>query len=190
MRAWNNSWSFVSSSFVNLASFDPKVGAMRKSFSVFVLLSLCFLSASSQSPPQQTPPQNEQFQALQAHFDRVINERFNRLFAGLENVPQWEPRKERTRQALEKMLWHNRSIPSGPPQARLVRREERSEYTIEILILETAPGLYLTANLYLPRRRRETLSGNSVSMRPLEQKRLRSSWRMVCRARHRRPCYG
>ena len=100
MRAWNNSWSFVSSSLVNLASFDPKVGAMRKIFSVFVLLSLCFLSASSQSPPQQSPPQNEQFQALQAHFDRVISERFNRLFAGLESVRQWEPRKERTRQAL------------------------------------------------------------------------------------------
>lgn len=120
---------------------------MRKSFSVFVLLSLCFLSASSQSPPQ-----NEQFQALQAHFERVINERFNRLFAGLESVQQWEQRKERTRQALEKMLWHDRLIASGAPRAKLVRREERSEYTIEILILETAPGLYLTTNLYLPRK--------------------------------------
>ena len=60
---------------------------MRKSFSVFVLLSLCFLSVFSQSPPQ-SPPQNEQFQALQAHFDRVISERFNRLFAGLESVAE------------------------------------------------------------------------------------------------------
>jgi len=119
---------------------------MRKFFNVCAALSLCFLSVASQSPPQ-----NEQFQALQAHFERMINERFNRLFEGVEGVRQWEQRKQRTRETLEKMLWHNRRFPSGAPPARLVRREERSGYKIEALILETAPGLYLTANLYLPR---------------------------------------
>jgi len=119
---------------------------MRKFLTACAAVGVCFLSVFSQSPPQ-----NEEFRALQAHFDRVINDRFNRLFAGIENVRQWEQRKQRTREALEKMLWHNRRFPSGPPPAKLAGREERSEYTVEALTLETAPGLYLTANLYLPR---------------------------------------
>src|SRR5262245_49321583 len=107
---------------------------------------VCSLSAFSQPAPQ-----NEEFRALQAHFDREISDRFNRLFEGIENVRQWEERKHRTRQALEKMLWHNRRFPSGTPPAKLAGREERPTYTVESLILETAPGLYLTANMYLPR---------------------------------------
>jgi cephalosporin-C deacetylase-like acetyl esterase len=119
--------------------------ALESAFLLFLFVFL-FLNGFAQSPPQ-----NEEFRALQAHFDREINDRFNRLFEGIENLRQWEERKQRTRQVLEKMLWHNRRFPSGPPPAKLAGREERSEYTVEALILETAPGLYLTANLYLPK---------------------------------------
>lgn len=97
------------------------------------------------------PAQNEQFQALQSHFERVISARFDTLFSGIRNVEQWEERKERTRRALTRMLWHDRRWPDGPPRTTIVRREERSGYTLECLILETAPHLYSTANLYLPR---------------------------------------
>ncbi|MCI0390180.1 MAG: acetylxylan esterase [Acidobacteria bacterium] len=120
---------------------------MRKYLYPCVLLVSGVLTASSQ-----TPVQNEQFKALQAHFDRVIAARYNTLFDGIESVAQWEQRKQKTRDALRKMLWHNRRLPFGPPPAKLVHREERGEYTLEVLTLETAPGLYLTTNLYLPRR--------------------------------------
>jgi cephalosporin-C deacetylase-like acetyl esterase len=120
---------------------------MRKYVYPCALLGLCVLTASSQ-----TPVQNEQFKALQAHFERVIAARYNTLFDGIQSVAQWEQRKQKTRDALRKMLWHNRRLPSGPPLAKLDHREERSEYTLEALTLETAPGLYLTTNLYLPRR--------------------------------------
>jgi cephalosporin-C deacetylase-like acetyl esterase len=49
------------------------------------------------------------------------------------------------------MLWHNRRWPAGPPPATIVRREERTGYIVEAIVLQTAPGLYLTTNLYLPR---------------------------------------
>jgi cephalosporin-C deacetylase-like acetyl esterase len=120
---------------------------MRKYIYPCLLLGLFFLTANSQAPTQ-----NEQFRALQAHFDRVISARFNNLFDEIESIGQWEQRKQKTRDGLKKMLWHNRRLPSGPPPAKLVHREERGEYTLEVLILETAPGLYLTTNLYLPRR--------------------------------------
>src|SRR5262249_39961806 len=112
----------------------------------YVALGVCLLSVFSQSPPQ-----NEEFRALQAHFEREIDRRFNRLFDGIETVRQWDERKQRIRGALEKMLWHNRRFPSRPPPARLAGREERAEYTVESLVLETAPRLYVTANLFLPK---------------------------------------
>jgi len=121
---------------------------MRKVLCLCAALLLCFVVATS----QQQPAQNEQFQSLQAHFDRVIGARFNTLFDGIKSVGQWEQRKEKSRESLRKMLWHNRRWPSEPPPATIVRREQRPEYTIEDLILQTAPGVYLTANLYLPNR--------------------------------------
>jgi cephalosporin-C deacetylase-like acetyl esterase len=95
--------------------------------------------------------ENSEFDALQAYFERITQARFDALFDGIENVPQWEQRKRELRRALASMLWHDRPLPGTPPPAGITAREERSGYTIENVILETAPGIYLTANLYLPR---------------------------------------
>jgi cephalosporin-C deacetylase-like acetyl esterase len=119
---------------------------MRNRFLACAVLGLGFLAA-----PSRMPAQNEQFRALQSHFERVIGARFTSLFSGIENTEQWERRKQKTRNELTRMLWHDRRWPAHAPPATIVRREERPEYTIEILILETAPHLYLTANLFLPR---------------------------------------
>lgn len=101
--------------------------------------------------PDRLDAQNQEFRALQAHFERVIGARHQNLFLGIENVAQWEERKQRTRSALQQMLWHERRWPGTPPSARITARVERADYTMENLVLETAPSLYLTANLYLPR---------------------------------------
>ncbi|HSB15456.1 MAG TPA: acetylxylan esterase, partial [Bryobacteraceae bacterium] len=95
--------------------------------------------------------QNQEFQALQGHFDRAISARFDNLFRGIGSVKQWEERKQQTRSALTRMLWHDRQWPESPPRATLTRREEYRDYTVENLVLETAPKLYSTSNLYLPR---------------------------------------
>jgi cephalosporin-C deacetylase-like acetyl esterase len=98
---------------------------------------------------QQT--QNREFEALQAHFERVVNQRHERVFSGISTLPQWEQRKAQTRKALEKMLWHDLRWPATPPSATVAYSEERADYKLENLIIETAPKLYLTANLYIPR---------------------------------------
>jgi cephalosporin-C deacetylase-like acetyl esterase len=49
------------------------------------------------------------------------------------------------------MLWHDRVWPSTPPPARITNREQYPAYVVENIVLETAPGIYATANLYLPR---------------------------------------
>jgi cephalosporin-C deacetylase-like acetyl esterase len=95
--------------------------------------------------------QNAEFEALQAHFDRAVTQRHEQLFHGIATVEQWERRKPETRAALTKMLWHDLRWPDGPPAAEVTHRVERPDYVIENLVIETAPKLFLTANLYLPR---------------------------------------
>jgi len=118
---------------------------MIRYFQTFTLLVFCFLAAASQLPAQ-----NEQFKALQSHFERLITARSDTLFRRIENVKQWEERKEKTRNSLCRMLWHDRRWPDNPPRSEIIRHVESRDYTLECLILETAPGLYSTANLYLP----------------------------------------
>ena len=55
----------------------------------------------------QVPPPNKELEALQAHFESAIGRRHDRLFNGITTVPQWEQRKQQTRAALTKMLWHD-----------------------------------------------------------------------------------
>ncbi|MEK7686624.1 MAG: acetylxylan esterase, partial [Verrucomicrobiota bacterium] len=119
---------------------------MKKSLFTFAFLGL-WMSVM----PDRLAAQNQEFQTLQAHFERVISARFHDLFSGIGDVAQWEERKQRTRSALAGMLWHDRRWPDSPPPARITGRVERADYTIENLVLETTPNLYATANLYLPR---------------------------------------
>ena len=120
--------------------------SIMKNFHSFAVLCLCCLG--SLSPVE---AQNDNIKALQTHFERVITARFDNLFSRIENAKQWEARKEQIREALYKMLWHDRHWPDSPPSVRITRKVKRSDYTIECLVLETAPNIYSTANLYLPR---------------------------------------
>ncbi len=119
---------------------------MKRPLCAFTGIVGCLLAAA---PNLSAQP--KEFQALQSHFERVITARFNSLFSGIGSVHQWNERKLKTRAALERMLWHDRRWPDAPPRVTVTGRLERPEYTIENLVLETAPNLYSTANLYLPR---------------------------------------
>jgi cephalosporin-C deacetylase-like acetyl esterase len=115
------------------------------------LLSFAWLGLSLQFMPDPLIAQNQEFQALQAHFERVISARHQNLFNGITNVSKWEERQQTTRSDLTHMLWHDRRWPDSPPPTSITGRVERPDYTIENLVLETAPNLYSTANLYIPR---------------------------------------
>jgi len=120
--------------------------------------SFFLLAASSPftaQTPARAPAPNRELEALQAHFERVVGRRSEQLFSGITTVEQWEQRKQKTRAALTKMLWHDLRWPTTPPRATMTHREERPGYTIENLVIETAPKLFLTANLYLPRTGRQ-----------------------------------
>lgn len=109
-------------------------------------LTVCCLAG-----PALLSAENEEFEALQSHFERVVNARFDGLFEGVENLDQWTSRRTEIRQNLVKMLWHEREWPAEPPPVTRTGVEEHPDYILENLILETAPQIYATANLYLPR---------------------------------------
>jgi cephalosporin-C deacetylase-like acetyl esterase len=113
---------------------------------------LC-LFASSALPAAQdkTPQANKELEALHAHFVSVVASRHRELFRDVTSVDQWERRRQRTRDALSRMLWHDMRWPDAAPRVTVTHRQDHQAYTIENLVIETAPGIYLTANLYLPR---------------------------------------
>ena len=119
---------------------------------VALVLMLAVAQAAAQQPglPRQ-PQQTAEFELLQSHFERVVSQRHEHLFDGVSTVAQWETRKAQTRRSLEKMLWHDMRWPVAAPRVTITRTEDRDGYRLENLIIETAPNVYLTANLYLPR---------------------------------------
>lgn len=90
-------------------------------------------------------------EALQTFFDRLVSERHRQLFRGLNTVAQWEPRKRDIRASLERMLWFDLPWTPTAPPAQITHRAGFGDYLLENLVVETAPGLFLTAKLYLPR---------------------------------------
>lgn len=106
--------------------------------------------ATAQTPQRPTTGPAE-FEALQAHFERVVTERHRQLFEGMTTAAHWEARKTKARAELIRMLWHDLKLPDTAPKATITHRQEYAAYALENVVLETAPRLFLTANLYLPR---------------------------------------
>jgi len=115
------------------------------------LTALAFATLLSAQQINRTPPQNAEFEALQAHFERTVGARAEKLFSGITTVPQWETRKSAARAELIWMLWGDLKLPATPPPAVTVHRHERAAYIIENIVIESMPKLFVTANLYLPK---------------------------------------
>lgn len=116
------------------------------------IAAICALTGVSWTSAQSPAPRpNQELESLQAHFETVIRRRHDQLFKDITAVQQWEPRQQQTRAALQRMLWNDMAWPDRPPRATVTNRQEYSAYTVENLVLETIPGVFLTANLYLPR---------------------------------------
>ncbi len=114
-----------------------------------ILLSILVCSLWPAGP---LPAWNEHYDALQRHFETVVNERFARAFEGVDNVAGWEKERAVIKGKLLKMLGHHRTWPVQPPDVRITSRVQRADYVLECMVLETAPGLYITANFYIPRK--------------------------------------
>ena len=120
---------------------------------------------SHPSAQNKVPPPNRELETLHAHFETVVARRHDQLFKEIATAGDWEPRKQALRASLAKMLWHDMRWPDAPPRAEVTGRHEYAEYTVENLVIETAPKLYLPLTSTC-RGRPQTISGSALPVRP------------------------
>ncbi|MGD9613401.1 MAG: alpha/beta hydrolase [Kiritimatiellia bacterium] len=71
----------------------------------------------------------------------------------VRTLPDWQKRRETSRRQLFAMLGLEPLPERTPLRARITGTIERPAYRIEKIVFESRPGLFVTANLYLPRER-------------------------------------
>ncbi len=97
--------------------------------------------------------------AIKTPGDRMLAETFRaeteklsaRCLADIRSLDDWKSRREEYRRELIDMLGLNPPPPRGDLRVTVTGKLEREEFTVENLHFQSLPGLYVTANLYLPK---------------------------------------
>ena len=115
-----------------------------------VLLLMCALLLCAPSLPAQQAPRD----ALVDWMNRIAQQQLQgraKVIGEIHTIAQAERRKQWVR---KQMLADMGGLPryKGPLKARVIGRLRTSSYTIEKVIYESLPGLYVTANVYRPNR--------------------------------------
>lgn len=71
--------------------------------------------------------------------------------AEIQSLDDWKARRPEYRRELMDMLGLNPPPPRGDLRATITGKLERDDYTVENLHFQSLPGLYVTANLYVPK---------------------------------------
>jgi dienelactone hydrolase len=125
-------------------------------FPVFLSLICAFAGVAHTQVPNGEKPANRPYAAIpevdvRNAGSRDFNTRFElRPYASRD---EWESRKGRLRRQILFAAGLSPLPAKTPLNIRVVRRIERRNYSIEVLLLETSPGYFLGANLYRPTRK-------------------------------------
>jgi dienelactone hydrolase len=110
---------------------------------------LTAMPSASQTQPEPTDPM-----ARHAGFIRAIQRAAAEVTAagipGGDSLESWNRRRPEVREKLLSMLGLSPLPKRTPLRARVTGVVARDGYRIEKLVLQSSPGLYVTANLYLP----------------------------------------
>lgn len=96
---------------------------------------------------------NEADVALADYFQREVAVLHARSTASMSTLSEWSRERARYREELREMLGLSPMPERTPLQATITGREEHPEFSVEKLHFQSSPGLYVTANLYLPKSR-------------------------------------
>ena len=112
----------------------------------FVLAPLLALGASAATPAPNAADQ------MFAEYFRVETERLGaRPLAEIKTLRDWTDRRAQYREELCEMLGLSPRPEKTDLKATITGRVEHAEFTIEKLHFQSLPGLYVTANLYVPK---------------------------------------
>lgn len=106
-----------------------------------------------QLPIVPTEPPNWDFDAqLEDYFKAHSQEIKQRTEAELVNIEDWTAFKEEARKELAEMLGLPPTPTKTPLEVTVTGTVEHEEFTVKNLHFQSLPGLYVTANLYLPKK--------------------------------------
>ena len=98
-------------------------------------------------PPTPLPGQR----MIQAYFQRQDKEIGDACLRDYKTKEQWEKAKPELRRQLLEMLGLWPMPPRTDLNARITGKLDRPKFTVEKIVFESMPGLYVTANLYVPK---------------------------------------
>lgn len=110
---------------------------------VFAGLGLPFARAAEPTPAQA---------ALVRYFDTETRRIEARGIAEIKNLEEWTQRRTEYRRELFEMLGLGRQPERTDLHATVTGRISRPDFTVEKIVFQSMPGLYVTASLYLPAR--------------------------------------
>lgn len=126
-------------------------------FPLVAALLACALAAAAGALAAEPPALRPADRSLAAYFRAETAALASRCLAEIRTLEDWQARREEYRRQLAAMLglW-------PPPartdlQARVAGTVELPDVTIDRVVFQASPGLYATANLYLPRQRQGRL---------------------------------
>ncbi|MGE0131544.1 MAG: alpha/beta hydrolase [Blastocatellales bacterium] len=113
---------------------------------IALLAALCFQPAPAQAN-KQTPGERMAAEYFRRQTERIAA----RTLADVHTLADWQAKRATYRQQLLEMLGLSPLPPRGDLKATLTGKVETEKFTVEKIHFQSLPGLYVTANLYLPK---------------------------------------
>lgn len=115
-----------------------------------VLLSLTF-SPAAYGAEYQLPEKTPGDRMLAKHFRAETTRISSRCLEDVKSLADWDAQRGRFREELHEMLGLSPLPAKTDLKAVVTGRVERDDFVVENLHFQSRPGLYVTANLYLPK---------------------------------------
>ncbi len=123
----------------------------------FVLIGLWAASLAGQTPEENLRRMLASEQEITAYLVREARRVTDRSAAEFATRESWEQVRDQRRREMRDMLGLDPLPPRTPLNVRITGRIDRPEYTIEKIAFESLPKVYVTGNLYIPKKRQGPL---------------------------------
>lgn len=124
---------------------------MKPVILIFVLISL-FHELSVSSAQENLSKKNPSLIQLEEYFKAQVSQISSACLADIKTKDDWLKKREVYKQQLLEMLGLNPPPERTPLNAVITGKVEHEDFTVEKLHFQSIPNLYVTANLYIPKK--------------------------------------
>ena len=116
-----------------------------------MLLPLLYIASASAQEPKKAEHPLPGEAMIQAYFQRQAKEIGDATLKDFKTKEEWEKAKPELRRQLLEMLGLWPMPARSDLNAKVTGKIERPKFTVEKVVFESMPGLYVTGNLYIPK---------------------------------------